>query len=194
MPGVRAFAPQGGDVYYVDGSGEGKFAQVRALSLQPDACCCTAVLARARLRTSTHACWQTVLPAICAPQSSPLQCCCLQAKINSRGFGILDIKFVDDRLGYACGGSGSLFKTGGCSPPPLLACLALQRPQHSNWCDGAKLLHGQGRALNRTSQPAVPPAHLRPQLPQPHLLICAPNCPVPRRGRRPELEAREGGR
>jgi len=36
----------------------------------------------------------------------------LQAKINSRGFGILDIKFVNDNLGYACGGSGSLFKTG----------------------------------------------------------------------------------
>ncbi len=36
----------------------------------------------------------------------------LQAKINSRGFGILDIKFVNDKLGYACGGSGSLFKTG----------------------------------------------------------------------------------
>lgn len=35
-----------------------------------------------------------------------------QAKINSRGFGILDIKFVNDQLAYACGGSGSLFKTG----------------------------------------------------------------------------------
>ncbi|PSC70590.1 Photosystem II stability assembly factor chloroplastic [Micractinium conductrix] len=51
---------KGGDVYYVDASGEGAFAP---------------------------------------------------AKINSRGFGILDIKFVDDKLGYACGGSGSLFKT-----------------------------------------------------------------------------------
>jgi photosystem II stability/assembly factor-like uncharacterized protein len=51
---------KGGDVYYVDSSGEGKFSQ---------------------------------------------------AKINSRGFGILDIKFVNDQLGYACGGSGSLFKT-----------------------------------------------------------------------------------
>lgn len=54
----------------------------------------------------------------------------MQAKINSRGFGILDIKFVDDRLGYACGGSGSLFKTGGCSPPPAgLPCLAVVAAQ-----------------------------------------------------------------
>ncbi|KAI3432377.1 hypothetical protein D9Q98_003934 [Chlorella vulgaris] len=51
---------KGGDVYYVDGSGEGKFGQ---------------------------------------------------AKIGSRGFGILDIKFMDGKIGYACGGSGSLFKT-----------------------------------------------------------------------------------
>lgn len=51
---------KGGDVYYVDGSGEGAFGQ---------------------------------------------------AKIASRGFGILDIKFVDGKIGYACGGSGSLFKT-----------------------------------------------------------------------------------
>ncbi|KAL4419318.1 hypothetical protein ABPG77_006006 [Micractinium sp. CCAP 211/92] len=51
---------KGGDIYYVDSTGEGKFGQ---------------------------------------------------AKINSRGFGILDIKFVNDKLGYACGGSGSLFKT-----------------------------------------------------------------------------------
>lgn len=43
-------------------------------------------------------------------QSIPLSFA--QAKINSRGFGILDIKFVGDQLGYACGGSGSLFKTG----------------------------------------------------------------------------------
>ena len=46
----------------------------------------------------------------------------MQAKINSRGFGILDIKFVDDRLGYACGGSGSLFKTGAL-PTALIVVL-----------------------------------------------------------------------
>ncbi|KAG7672399.1 hypothetical protein Ndes2526B_g09089 [Nannochloris sp. 'desiccata'] len=34
-----------------------------------------------------------------------------QAKIGSRGFGVLDVKFKNDTLGYACGGSGSLFKT-----------------------------------------------------------------------------------
>lgn len=34
-----------------------------------------------------------------------------QIKIGSRGFGILDINFADSNLGFACGGSGSLFKT-----------------------------------------------------------------------------------
>ena len=34
-----------------------------------------------------------------------------QTRIPSRGFGILDVKYVNDRLGFACGGSGSLFKT-----------------------------------------------------------------------------------
>ncbi|KAK9855782.1 hypothetical protein WJX84_009581 [Apatococcus fuscideae] len=34
-----------------------------------------------------------------------------QAKLGSRGFGILDVSFRDGSLGYACGGSGSLFKT-----------------------------------------------------------------------------------
>jgi len=34
-----------------------------------------------------------------------------QVKIGSRGFGILDVNFKDDKIGYACGGSGSLFKT-----------------------------------------------------------------------------------
>ncbi len=29
----------------------------------------------------------------------------------SRGFGVLDISFRGDGTGYACGGSGSLFKT-----------------------------------------------------------------------------------
>ena len=38
-----------------------------------------------------------------------------QAKIASRGFGVLDIKFLDGKVGYACGGSGSLFKTGAAS-------------------------------------------------------------------------------
>jgi photosystem II stability/assembly factor-like uncharacterized protein len=40
-----------------------------------------------------------------------------QAKIGSRGFGVLDVKFLDDTVGYACGGSGSLYKTldGGAS-------------------------------------------------------------------------------
>jgi len=31
--------------------------------------------------------------------------------IESRGFGILDVGFKDENLGFACGGSGSLFKT-----------------------------------------------------------------------------------
>jgi len=34
-----------------------------------------------------------------------------QVKIGSRGFGILDVKFLDGERGYACGGSGSLYKT-----------------------------------------------------------------------------------
>lgn len=51
---------KGGDLYYVDGSGEGEFDQ---------------------------------------------------SKIGSRGFGILDVKFYNDTVGYACGGSGSLFKS-----------------------------------------------------------------------------------
>jgi len=34
-----------------------------------------------------------------------------QSKIGSRGFGVLDLGFVDDRRGYAVGGGGSLFKT-----------------------------------------------------------------------------------
>jgi photosystem II stability/assembly factor-like uncharacterized protein len=34
-----------------------------------------------------------------------------QVRIGSRGFGILDLKFANDTLGFACGGSGSLFKT-----------------------------------------------------------------------------------
>lgn len=34
-----------------------------------------------------------------------------QVKIGSRGFGILDVTLVNDKLGFACGGSGSLFKT-----------------------------------------------------------------------------------
>jgi photosystem II stability/assembly factor-like uncharacterized protein len=32
-------------------------------------------------------------------------------RIGSRGFGILDVGFKDQGLGFACGGSGSLFKT-----------------------------------------------------------------------------------
>lgn len=31
--------------------------------------------------------------------------------INSRGFGILDVSFKDDKVGFACGGSGSLYKS-----------------------------------------------------------------------------------
>jgi photosystem II stability/assembly factor-like uncharacterized protein len=34
-----------------------------------------------------------------------------QVRIGSRGFGILDVNFVNQDVGYACGGSGSLFKT-----------------------------------------------------------------------------------
>eukprot|EP00889_Picochlorum_renovo_P001160 jgi/Picre1/28190/NNA_003596.t1 len=34
-----------------------------------------------------------------------------QVRIGSRGFGILDVNFVNPDVGYACGGSGSLFKT-----------------------------------------------------------------------------------
>lgn len=34
-----------------------------------------------------------------------------QVKIGSRGFGILDVNFVNSQIGYACGGSGSLYKT-----------------------------------------------------------------------------------
>ena len=45
-------------------------------------------------------------------RSPPLPAARPQAKIGSRGFGILDLKFLDDKLGYACGGSGSLYKTG----------------------------------------------------------------------------------
>lgn len=33
------------------------------------------------------------------------------AKLNSRGFGILDVGFLNDTIGYACGGSGSLYKS-----------------------------------------------------------------------------------
>lgn len=35
-----------------------------------------------------------------------------QAKLGSRGFGILDVNFANQKVGFACGGSGSLFKTG----------------------------------------------------------------------------------
>lgn len=38
-----------------------------------------------------------------------------QAKLGSRGFGILDVNFANQKVGFACGGSGSLFKTG--EPP-----------------------------------------------------------------------------
>lgn len=34
-----------------------------------------------------------------------------QAKIGSRGFGVLDVVFVGGDVAYACGGSGSLFKS-----------------------------------------------------------------------------------
>eukprot|EP01025_Chloroclados_australasicus_P035489 TRINITY_DN3613_c0_g2_i1.p1 TRINITY_DN3613_c0_g2~~TRINITY_DN3613_c0_g2_i1.p1 ORF type:complete len:404 (-),score=40.26 TRINITY_DN3613_c0_g2_i1:347-1558(-) len=34
-----------------------------------------------------------------------------QSKLGSRGFGILDVGFKDDSIAYACGGSGSLFKS-----------------------------------------------------------------------------------
>ena len=34
-----------------------------------------------------------------------------QVKIGSRGFGILDVKFANDSLGFACGGSGTLYKS-----------------------------------------------------------------------------------
>lgn len=63
-----------------------------------------------------------------------------QAKINSRGFGILDIKFVDDKLGYACGGSGSLFKTGAacmrhqCSAVSRLCPVGCGAPDCTSGC------------------------------------------------------------
>eukprot|EP00891_Asterochloris_glomerata_P000421 jgi/Astpho2/421/Aster-03470 len=34
-----------------------------------------------------------------------------KAKLGSRGFGILDVGFKNDQEGFACGGSGTLFKT-----------------------------------------------------------------------------------
>ncbi|CAD7697448.1 unnamed protein product, partial [Ostreobium quekettii] len=34
-----------------------------------------------------------------------------QTQIGARGFGILDVGFRNEKEGYACGGSGSLFKT-----------------------------------------------------------------------------------
>ncbi|KAK9788830.1 hypothetical protein WJX73_002456 [Symbiochloris irregularis] len=34
-----------------------------------------------------------------------------QVKLGSRGFGILDVGFLDKTLGFACGGSGTLFRT-----------------------------------------------------------------------------------
>jgi len=33
------------------------------------------------------------------------------SQLQSRGFGILDVGFRSTSLGYACGGSGSLYKT-----------------------------------------------------------------------------------
>eukprot|EP00878_Enallax_costatus_P025597 GHUV01027401.1.p2 GENE.GHUV01027401.1~~GHUV01027401.1.p2 ORF type:complete len:141 (+),score=37.53 GHUV01027401.1:872-1294(+) len=33
------------------------------------------------------------------------------AQLNSRGFGILDVGYLNDNVAYACGGSGSLFKS-----------------------------------------------------------------------------------
>lgn len=65
--------------------------------------------------------------------------CSLQAKIGSRGFGILDIKFMDGKIGYACGGSGSLFKTGGGRRDIralglLLCCAASRRCKHRCCC------------------------------------------------------------
>eukprot|EP00879_Flechtneria_rotunda_P015382 GHRR01016081.1.p1 GENE.GHRR01016081.1~~GHRR01016081.1.p1 ORF type:complete len:413 (+),score=126.39 GHRR01016081.1:306-1544(+) len=33
------------------------------------------------------------------------------AQLNSRGFGILDVGYLDNKVAYACGGSGSLFKS-----------------------------------------------------------------------------------
>jgi photosystem II stability/assembly factor-like uncharacterized protein len=35
----------------------------------------------------------------------------IPTKLQSRGFGILDLDFTTDYTGYACGGSGSLYKT-----------------------------------------------------------------------------------
>jgi photosystem II stability/assembly factor-like uncharacterized protein len=35
----------------------------------------------------------------------------LTTKLQSRGFGLLDVGFKSEYVGYACGGSGSLFKT-----------------------------------------------------------------------------------
>lgn len=34
-----------------------------------------------------------------------------QSKLGSRGFGVLDVTFMENGLAYACGGSGSLFKS-----------------------------------------------------------------------------------
>lgn len=35
-------------------------------------------------------------------------------KLQSRGFGILDVGFQSSVVGYTCGGSGSLYKSGDC--------------------------------------------------------------------------------
>ncbi len=34
-----------------------------------------------------------------------------EVDLNSRGFGILDVAFRDDRTAFAVGGSGSLYKS-----------------------------------------------------------------------------------
>lgn len=47
----------------------------------------------------------------------------LQTGLKSRGFGILDVGFASGNEGYACGGSGSLFKTGVRAPAPPLCTL-----------------------------------------------------------------------
>ena len=79
------------------------------------------------------------LPSNQNPVLAALPCAVrAQAQVNSRGFGILDLKFAaaagagsDSLLGYACGGSGSLFKTGGWAATAVGAAVSLQPPASS---------------------------------------------------------------
>ncbi len=68
---------------------------------------------------SLAACWRCLwrgfsyLPLAATSYVALLPCCTLQTSLKSRGFGILDVGFASQNVGFACGGSGSLYKTGG---------------------------------------------------------------------------------